>query len=165
MAMKKFCCELVYSFKGKLLLHVVILDPPAVAGRVLWNRVCLSFRPSFRLSRRFLWIVSLTFFKFWHGARNPYEVVRDRADFRWKIFLPQKLENGPKMGQKQGLLNLLKNIVINFFWILSIKKFYNIYCIYYTNPILGKNLVSEIWAKMLSVNQITGIFTFDLFDL
>ena len=36
------------------------------------------------------------FFKFWYGARNPYEVVREEPDSPKKI-----LENGPKMGQKQ----------------------------------------------------------------
>ena len=59
-----------------------------------YKRVCPSFcssvLPSIRLSGRFLWIVSLPFSKFWHGARNPYEVVRDRAKNRvflifWKI--------------------------------------------------------------------------------
>ena len=36
------------------------------------------------------------FFKFWYGARHPYEVVREEPDSPKKI-----LENGPKMGQKQ----------------------------------------------------------------
>ena len=36
-------------------------------------------------------------------------------DFPEKKFLPQNWENGPKMGQKQDFLNLLKNLVINFY--------------------------------------------------
>ena len=64
---------------------------PGRAGRVLWNRVCLSFSPSFRLSGQFLGIVSLIFSKFWHGARIPCEVVHDSAGFLGKFFLPQKL--------------------------------------------------------------------------
>ena len=60
---------------------------PAVAGRVPWNRVC----PSFRLSGSLLGTVLLVFSKFWHGARNLYEVVRDRAGFSRKCFLLQKL--------------------------------------------------------------------------
>ena len=36
-------------------------------------------------------------------------------DFPEKNFLPQNWENGPKMGQKQDFLNLLKNLVINFY--------------------------------------------------
>ena len=52
---------------------------------------------SFRLSGHFLGIASLVFSKFWHGARNPYEVVRDIAGFsRKKIFSP-KIE---RMDQK-----------------------------------------------------------------
>ena len=45
-----------------------------------------SVFPSVLLSRRFLGIVSLVFSEFLYGARNPYEVMRDRAGFsanRW----------------------------------------------------------------------------------
>ena len=52
----------------------------------------------------------------WHGARNSYEVVRDRAGFSGeKFFLPQNWEKGPKVGQNQGFFNLLDNLVINFY--------------------------------------------------
>ena len=37
-----------------------------------------------------------------------------------KYFYSQNLENGPKIGQKQGVLNLLKNVIITFYWICSI---------------------------------------------
>ena len=47
-----------------------------------------------------------TFSKFWHGARNSYEVVHDRAGFSRKVFFAPKMG---KMGQKQGFLNLLEN--------------------------------------------------------
>ena len=36
-------------------------------------------------------------------------------DFPEKCFFPKKWENGPKVGQKQGFLNLLKNFAINFY--------------------------------------------------
>ena len=36
-------------------------------------------------------------------------------DFLKKIFCPKNWENGPKMGQKQGFLNILKNFDINFY--------------------------------------------------
>ena len=45
-----------------------------------------SVLPPFRLSGCFLGIVSLVFSRFWHGARNPDEVVRDRAGFFGKKF-------------------------------------------------------------------------------
>ena len=54
-----------------------------------------------RLSGHFLGIVSLVFSKFWHGARNLYEILFDRAGFSGKIFLSRKLENGPRMGQNR----------------------------------------------------------------
>ena len=63
-----------------LSIHTPVLDLLAVARRALWNRVCPSFCPSFcpsiLLSGHFLGILSLVFSKFWHGARNPYEVVQ-----------------------------------------------------------------------------------------
>ena len=57
------------------------------------------FRPSFRLARRLLGIVSLFLSKFWHGARNPFEVMHVRVGFSRKMFFcPQNYENGPKTG-------------------------------------------------------------------
>ena len=54
-----------------------------------------------------------------------------------------------KMGQKQIVLNILKNFGINFYWICSIMKIY-ICCVPAQIP--------EIWAKMFSANQIAGFF-------
>ena len=84
-----------------------------VAERV---QLCPSFRPSvLSLSRHFLKIVSLVFSKFWHGARNPYEAVCD-SQISWKnFFCSQYLENEQKVGHKLGILNLLKNLVFNFY--------------------------------------------------
>ena len=80
-----------------------------------WVQFSMSIKPilpSILLSRRFYGIVSLAFSEFWHGARNTYEVVRDRTK---KFFCPKIWENGPEMGQKQDFLNLLKDLVINFY--------------------------------------------------
>ena len=52
-----------------------------------------------------------------------------KPDFLGKKFCPQNWENGPKIGQKQGFLNLLKNLVIDFYWICSIMKTYIICCV------------------------------------
>ena len=66
--------------------------------------ILLSILPSVWTFSR---IVSLVFSKFWHGARNPYEVVGDRARFSWKkIFLPQKLGKWTKNGPKTGFLRI-----------------------------------------------------------
>ena len=59
-------------------------------------------------------------------------------DFLEKIFWPQNWENGPKMGQKMGFLNILKNFVITFCWICSIMKIYIIYYLPEQIPYLGK---------------------------
>ena len=70
---------------------------------ILICRVYPPFRPSVRPSiclGNFLGIAALVFSKFWHDARNPYEVVHDRAEFsRKKIFLSEigiMGKNGPK---------------------------------------------------------------------
>ena len=67
----------------------------------------LSVLPSFHLSGHFLGIASVVFSKFWHGGRNPYEIVRDRAistekkKKKKKKFL-QKFGNGPVKWSKTG---------------------------------------------------------------
>ena len=68
-------------------------------------------------------------------------------DFPEKFFLPPNLETGPKMGPKQGSLNLLKNLVINFFWISSIMKIYTIFCVTAQIPYLGKYLSLRYGSK------------------
>ena len=63
------------------------------------------------------------------------------------------------MGQKQGFLSILKNFVISFLLNLFYKG--NLYYLLCSckNPIFGKILVPEIWAKMLSANEIAGFFS------
>ena len=62
-------------------------------------------------------------------------------DFSEQFFCPINGENGPKMGQKQGYPNLLKNLGISFF---SAKVPY------------FRKMFLEIWAKILLTNQIAG---------
>ena len=79
----------------KLSAH--LFGPLVVARRVLWNKVYLS--------GCFLGIVSLVFSKFWHDARNSYEVVRDRAGFSGKYFFAPKIGKiDQKMGQNRVFL-------------------------------------------------------------
>ena len=122
--LQKYCTT---SFSWKIIWKVFMLTcyvfgPPAEAGgRVLWNRVslsyhltfCLSFCLFFHLSGHFLGIVSLVFSKFWYGARNPIEVVNDRVGFsRKKIFAPKI----GKMDKKWS-----KSLVFRVYWkILSL---------------------------------------------
>ena len=69
---------------------------------------------SVRPSGCFLGIVPLVFSKFWHGVSNQCEVLCDSQIFWEKPFCLKIWGNGPEMGQKQGFLNLLKSLVINF---------------------------------------------------
>ena len=66
--------------------------------------------PSVLQSRRFLGILSLVFSEFRHGARNPYEVVHDRAGFSGKSFLPQNLGKWTKNWPKIGLFGFIERI-------------------------------------------------------
>ena len=68
-------------------------------------------RPSVLLSC-FLGIGSLDFSETQHGVRYSYSVVRDRAAYLGKYSLPQKWG---KCTKNSEFLNLLENLVINFF--------------------------------------------------
>ena len=96
---------------------------PVVAGVVLWNRLSPFVLPSFcmffcpgvfpGLDHKFF----LNFGMVLELYIN--KVVPDRAGFFSKTFLVPKIE---KMGQSWVFLNSLKNFVINFSWICSMKK-------------------------------------------
>ena len=77
------------------------------------------------------------------------------AGFSGKILFAPKMG---KMGQKQGFLNLLKNLVINFYWIYSIMKIYIICCVPAQIPYLGKFLFVRYRSKCSQANQIAGFF-------
>ena len=68
------------------------------------------------------------------------------------MFCPKNGESGPKI----GFFGFIGKFNHYFFLNLVYKEspYYLQYS--YTNPILGKNLVAEIWAKMLLANQIAG---------
>ena len=73
-----------------------------------WVQFSMSIKPilpSILLSRRFYGIVSLAFSEFWHGARNTYEVVRDRTK---KFFLPQNLGKWTRNGSKTGFFEFIE---------------------------------------------------------
>ena len=101
---------------GLFKIFRTIIGPLAVVRRVLWNRVRPSFCPGVFLN------FIIIFSEFWHASRNPYEVVRDRAGFSGKIFLPENLGKWTKNGPKTGFLNLLKCLVVNFCWVCSLMK-------------------------------------------
>ena len=108
---------------------------------------CPSILPSF-CPEVFLGLARYFFSENQHGEAHVLCV--SGPIFFKKIFCPKNGENGPKI----GFFYLLENLVIIFFWIWKESSYYLLY--FCTNPILGKNQVPEIWAKMLSVNQIAG---------
>ena len=78
-------------------------------------------------------------------------------DFLGKIFLPPELGKWAQNGSETGFFQfvgkfghqLLLNLIYN-------ENLYYFLCSC-TNPIFEKILVPEIWAKMFSANQITGL--------
>ena len=50
-----------------------------------------------------------------------YEVVNGRAGFSGEKIFATKIG---KIGQRQGFLNLLENLIINFYWIRFIMKIF-----------------------------------------
>ena len=66
-----------------------------------------------------------------------------QPDFLEKSFAPKI----GKMGQKQGFWNILKNLVINFYWICSLMKIYNIFYVPVQIPYLGRFLFLRYGPK------------------
>ena len=56
------------------------------------------------------------------GLETNMKLCLTEPDFSEFFFCLQNWENKPKMGQKQGLLNLLKNLVINSYSFCSLMK-------------------------------------------
>ena len=83
------CCSIDIGQNTFSHSHYGTFGTPVVARRVIWNWVWPSFPLavllSIFLSRHFLGILSLVFYKLCHGAGNPYEVGLDRARFSWKV--------------------------------------------------------------------------------
>ena len=152
---------------------VVLDEPLAVTRRILWIRVCLSILPSFppfvfssfHLSIfpsfrpsvwKFSWDWLISFFLKLSMVLEAYVLCMTEADFFKKICCPKNGENRPKIGLKIGFFGFIGKFSHQFFLNLVYKEssYYLLYSC--TNPILGKNLILEIWAKMLLANQIAG---------
>ena len=120
---------------------VALLCLPAVAGRILWK--VLPILPSYRVSRCFLRIGSLDFFRFWHGARNPFiKLCMAEPEFLEKAFFAPKMVNGSKKVKNTGVF-LFKGKFGHWF---SLNLFYNKICITHVflhKSYIGKNLVPE----------------------
>ena len=65
-------------------IGVVLVSPLTVAGRMQWNRFCLSFPPYI-----FLGIWSWDFSGFCDGGRNPHKLVHDSPILWENLFAPK----------------------------------------------------------------------------
>ena len=118
---------------------IYVIGLPAVTGRVLRNRFYLSFHPSICLG------VLLEFchqFLLYFGIvpENQMKLRVKELNFLEMFFHPQNWENRTKIGQKLGFFKLLKNLVLNIYWICSIMKIYIICCVPAKIRYLGKFL-------------------------
>ena len=130
-----------YKFHGNF-LDPQLLPDGSFEIRSVHPYVLLSFRlsvlPSVWL---FSWncIISFFFLILAWCHKTIWSCVGQSWIFLEKIFCLQNWENGPKMGQKQGFFNLLRNFFINLYWTHSIMKIY-ICCVPAKISYLGKFL-------------------------
>ena len=87
----------------KIFTKLLVIGSPAVAGTVLWNRVCPSihpcFCPSFHLCPSvFLELYHLLFLNFGLVLETHMKLCVTGPDFPEKCFCSENWENGPKMG-------------------------------------------------------------------
>ena len=129
---------------------VVLVSPLAVAGRILWNRKCLSFPP---------YICQRVFLEFDHEIALNFAMVLKilmklcmTARFFGKTVLHWKLGNR----QKIVFFNLKKKIGHNFHWICSIMKLCIICCISAQILYLGKILFLRFRPKCCQSIRLRG---------
>ena len=99
------------------------------------------------LSGHFLGVGPLVFSEFKHGPRSPFKVVYEGAKLE-KLFCPKNWGNEPKIRFFESNEKFGHYFSLNFFYNENI-----LFAMFCTILMYGKNLFSEIWAKMLSVSQ------------
>ena len=123
---------------------VVLVAPPALAGRILWNRVCPSFHP---VAFPGVFLELNCQFSFAMVLESLIKFCVADLEFLGKTFFAPRI----------GFLKLKKNWIVTFHWIYSIMKIYIISSLPVQFLYYGKSLICEILAKMLSASQITGL--------
>ena len=134
-----------------MILFLHLFGYPVVAGRTPWGRrVFPSFVSPSLCPGVFLELDHEFFLNFGMVLETQMKRVAE-SDFLEKTFLAPKLRIWSTLGQTEIFLNLLKNLVLFFteFVLLFVLFLLNLMfsC---TNPIFGKNLILEVWVKMLS---------------
>ena len=137
-----------------MILFLHLFGYPVVAGRTPWGRrVFPSFVSPSLCPGVFLELDHEFFLNFGMVLETQMKRVAE-SDFLEKTFLAPKLRIWSTLGQTEIFLNLLKNLVLFFteFVLLFVLFLLNLMfsC---TNPIFGKNLILEVWVKMLSANS------------
>ena len=138
-----------------MILFLHLFGYPVVAGRTpCGRRVFPSFVSPSLCPGVFLELDHEFFLNFGMVLETQVKRVAE-SDFLEKTFLAPKLRIWSTLGQTEIFLNLLKNLVLFFteFVLLFVLFLLNLMfsC---TNPIFGKNLILEVWVKMLSANWI-----------
>ena len=85
---------------------------PIKSGPSVRPSIIRSFRPSFRLSVSLLRIGSLVFSETWHGVREPYILLCDRAGFFWKNPDRAKMTKNAQKWPKNRVFELFKKIMV-----------------------------------------------------
>ena len=115
------------GFPWYIFFFIFFFGLPALAGRVLWNRICPSFRPSV-CPGFFLELYHYFFLNFSMRLETHIKLCMTEPDFPEKNISSQKF------------LTMLKSFVINFYWICWIMKIDIICCVPAQIPYLGKFL-------------------------
>lgn len=130
--------------------NALLIEPQGVGG---WKAYRVSF----------IGYVRLCFFNFQKALESHLKLCLSELDFFKNNSVSQNCRN---LAKNRLFLNLLKNLVIKFFWIWSPIKIYIICYInekssyltteFHKSPF--KNLGPEIWAKIPLANQMAGVW-------
>ena len=144
-----------YLIKAKIFAYwfmfiVSVFGVPMVARRVRRIKICPSVLLSVPLSGSFLGICLLFSPEIQHVS-GPVWCYVTAGFFEKSFFCPPKIIKWAKRG------------FFSIFSVWSVMKVHIICCIP-THPIFGKNLVHEMWVKMLLANQIAGFLPLEQND-
>ena len=135
---------------------VILVGPPTVAKRVLWNRVCLFFLLSFLPS---VWVCtwSLFTFFFFGTSRNPDEVECGKARYFGKICSrrPSQITNTVTVVY---VVTRTKRIQTQF-WFLCVKIIWICQCVHlFSSLYLVDQLENSFeWIKIFSIEELKQV--------
>ena len=136
-------CFLVYKYNFftnlELQIRMCFYQTPSHGRKSPLNQG-LSVLPSFCLSVwKFSWGQLIIFFLKLSVVLGAHVLLHVTARFFEKNLVAQKMgQMGQKWAKKLGFLNLLENLVIDFFGIWYIMKDFTIFCILAQIPYFGK---------------------------